>query len=510
MNVKRLPALLAALALAANLTACQQDEKPPQEPPTDPPEQNQPAEPAPSGIYYTALWLPKPTAEIKEALWQADEQGNCTLNLKIFSPFSGGWALTGGDGAEIQQQQQGLSQGENQIAVTIPAGQEEQEFCWVLTPEQGQPETFFLRLPETHQSGVAYCLQDGRFVQPPLEKYMDVRSEMGLDYDLSRMEEISENQLRGLIFDQGTIFPETGMPEDLTPEQLMEQAMDPGLGVRQLHQQGITGQGVSVAIIDMGIPEHHRTDHPEYAGKFKVYQSFTDQEISMHGPAVASLLVGENCGVAPGASLYYMAVDAGAGDAKFFADALNWLIDLNQTLPEGEKIRVVSVSAAPGLTHGPFTKNNELWEQARQRALAEGILVLDVTEKSGIDLSPSYHSQAETNQTPESLTAGFPGEPSSKLYAQKQRLLCVPCSPRTTAGMWANREDSQYTYWGVGGLSWGIPYAAGVLALGWQLRPDLTPEQMLDLLLETAAKNDIGFPCIDPPAFIQAIRQMPS
>ena len=72
--------------------------------------------------------------------------------------------------------------------------------------------------------------------------------------------------------------------------------------------------------------------------------------------------------------------------------------------------------------------------------------------------------------------------------------------------MWVNQGDSQYTYWGVGGLSWGIPYAAGVLALGWQLRPDLMPEQMLDLLLETAAKNDLGFPCIDPPAFIEAVQ----
>lgn len=507
MNLKRLPALLAVLALTVNLTACRQDEKPPQEPPTDPPEQNQPAEPIPSGIYYASLWMPKHRAELKKGVWQADDQGDLTLELTVSSPFAGGWALLTEDNTVIQQQDSGLDQGETQISITIPAQQaENQEFYWKLTPEQGEQEVFSIQLPQSRQAGQVYQLQDGRFVQPPLKKYIEVRSEVGLGYDLSQIEEISEDQLRSLSFDQGTIFPKTGMPENLTPEQLMEQAMDPGLGVRQLHQQGITGQGVSVAIIDQSIPEHHRTDHPEYAGKFEVYQSFTDQEYSMHGPAVASILVGESCGVAPGAKLYYVTANSWDGDAKFYADSLNWLIDLNQTLPEGEKIRVVSVSAAPGFKGGPFTQNNGLWEQARQRALAEGMLVLDVTEQSGIDLAPSYHSQPGTNQTPESLVAGFPGTPQAKLYAQKPRILCVPCSPRTTAGMWVNQGDSQYTYWGVGGLSWGIPYAAGVLALGWQLRPDLTPEQMLDLLLETAAKNDLGFPCINPPAFIEAVR----
>jgi hypothetical protein len=134
------------------------------------------------------------------------------------------------------------------------------------------------------------------------------------------------------------------------------------------------------------------------------------------------------------------------------------------------------------------------------------MLVLDLTSQSGIQLLRGY-GEPETLQDPEKLIAGAPNAkdapPTSGLV---DRPLLVPCSRRTTAGMWSNPEDSQYSYWGVGGLSWGVPYAAGVLALGWQIRPDYAPEQMLNLLIETAAENDLGFPCVDPPAFIAAVQ----
>jgi len=60
----------------------------------------------------------------------------------------------------------------------------------------------------------------------------------------------------------------------------------------------------------------------------------------MHGPAVASLLVGDSIGTAPGAKIYFVAAPSWIADAKYQADALNWIIDKNNTLPEGEKIRL--------------------------------------------------------------------------------------------------------------------------------------------------------------------------
>jgi len=58
-------------------------------------------------------------------------------------------------------------------------------------------------------------------------------------------------------------------------------------------------------------------------------------------------------------------------------------------------------------------------------------------------------------------------------------------------------------------LSWGIPYAAGVLALGWQARPELTGPQMRELLFASAHITPEGAKVINPPALIRMAKTLP-
>ena len=44
------------------------------------------------------------------------------------------------------------------------------------------------------------------------------------------------------------------------------------------------------------------------------------------------------------------------------------------------------------------------------------------------------------------------------------------------------------------------------MALGFQIRPDLSGEQMKTLLFESAWINENGLHFVDPPAFIAAVR----
>ncbi len=69
--------------------------------------------------------------------------------------------------------------------------------------------------------------------------------------------------------------------------------------------------------------------------------------MSMHGPAVASLLVGQRCGTAPGARLYYLATPDPGFDGRNQAEALDWVLEKNKSLPLQERIRVVYVSTSP-------------------------------------------------------------------------------------------------------------------------------------------------------------------
>ncbi|HOV28180.1 MAG TPA: hypothetical protein PK566_17725 [Pseudobacteroides sp.] len=46
----------------------------------------------------------------------------------------------------------------------------------------------------------------------------------------------------------------------------------------------------------------------------------------------------------------------------------------------------------------------------------------------------------------------------------------------------------------------------GVLALGWQVNPELDADTMKNLLSETSWINDKGLHFINPPEFIKAVR----
>jgi len=282
-------------------------------------------------------------------------------------------------------------------------------------------------------------------------------------------------------------------------QEILEKGKNPGLGIRKLHELGFTGKGVNVAIIDQNMV----LDHPEYKGKIIQYKDFgTNQpadESSMHGPAVTSLLVGEEIGTAPGASLYFAAAPSWNADAQYYADALNWLVDENEKLPAGSKIRVVSVSAAPSGQGTPFTKNNAAWDAAFQRASEAGLLVLDCSHEHGLTAACYY----DLND-PDDPTKCIPGWPGMEFEPRPGRLF-IPTSFRTTAEEY-NQGEFFYQYTGRGGLSWSVPYLAGVLALGWQVRPELDSARMLELLFATASLTPDGLKIINPPAFIEAVK----
>ena len=162
----------------------------------------------------------------------------------------------------------------------------------------------------------------------------------------------------------------------------------------------------------------------------------------------------------------------------------------------------MSVSAAPSGEGSPFDKNNDLWEKAVEKAEKEGLLVLDCTMPHGF-IGPCYYD-LEDPENVSRCRAGFPGRPAMGPSERWKRYVFAPCSFRTVAEEYSDGHPSYY-YCGRGGLSWSIPYVAGVLALGWQIKPSLTPVVMKELLLETAYRTKEGHKIIDPVAFVDAV-----
>jgi serine protease AprX len=354
---------------------------------------------------------------------------------------------------------------------------------------------------QMHQKGNSFVSRGHSF--DSVKEFNNVKAFDNVRWgDLSKLDFSNQKGLLPtLTFNKDTIWPQSSkMPADYDPNKLLTDAMNSGLGIRELHKEGITGKGVNVAIIDQPL----FGDHPEYAGKIKDYHDVgCGSAASMHGPAVASLLVGTNCGTAPDARLYYVAAPSWTKDAAYQAQALDWIIEQNEKLPAGEKIRLVSVSGAPSGPNSPFDKNNQMWDEACLRAEAAGILVLDCTSHHGF-IGPCWYDAND----PENVARCNRGYPGMEMGAMPGKIL-VPASPRTTAEEYEKGKFG-YQYCGRGGLSWSIPYAGGVLALGWQIRPELTPAQMRELLFQSAYVDKNQAKIINPKEFIRLVKNFKS
>lgn len=156
-----------------------------------------------------------------------------------------------------------------------------------------------------------------------------------------------------------------------------------------LHEQGITGKGVSIAVIDQVL----YTGHPEYASKLALYEEMhvtPNQTGSMHAAALASLSVGDSCGVAPDAKLYFWGLDNvlswkedGENNLAWeeYARVIDRIIEVNKTLPENDKIRVIAIARGYDFTGDEEEdKRLQVMLDAVERAKRKGYLCLPLPQ----------------------------------------------------------------------------------------------------------------------------------
>jgi subtilisin family serine protease len=86
-------------------------------------------------------------------------------------------------------------------------------------------------------------------------------------------------------FNSKTKFPSTDkMPDGFNPQQVLENGKAPGLNIADLHAMGITGKGITVAIIDQPL----NTEHIEIKNNIVHYESAgypEHREAEFHGTA---------------------------------------------------------------------------------------------------------------------------------------------------------------------------------------------------------------------------------
>ena len=355
---------------------------------------------------------------------------------------------------------------------------------------------------------------------------IDLRSQ-----DLAKID--MSNSLADLMyadFDSKTQWPmHTKLPVGFDPQKIMEIGKDPGLGIRALHDQGITGKGIGIAIIDQPMI----VDHQEYKDHLQLYEEINiqpDTTSQMHGPAVASIAVGKTVGVAPEADLYYIGawtVDW-APDMKnytwnfnYYAQAVHRILEINRGLPEDRKIRVIAMQTNWN-TRADQAGHDEIIAAVNE-GKAAGIFVISSglgqtyelyfhgLGRSPLDDPNRFESYVPGLWWEKDFYAGttlnsYPGNPPKRTL-----LLLVPMDSRTTASP-TGTED--YAFYRQGGWSWSTPYLAGMYALAVQVKSDITPEEFWDTALKTGKTTQLQHEgkeyefgvILDPQALIAALK----
>lgn len=301
-----------------------------------------------------------------------------------------------------------------------------------------------------------------------------------------------------LTFDQNTRWPKSNLlPAGFSPDNWLRTGTNPGLGLKHIHKQGVTGRGISVAVFDKPILHTHK----EFKGKIHYYEVFADESRGLsphfHGISCASILAGKTLGVAPEATVYYFATPNRGKNFHFYSLAVEKLVDINSELPEKKKIRLVSISDGLGRDN-PY---REEWK-----------LAVEKLKQAKIELI--YSSREKFNDfiwggCPPYLDRNIPANYDVAIYFKQKKIalspqrIIAPGDYRTTA---SNMGNSIYIYWGSGGWSWAIPYLAGLAALAWQLNPDLTLADIESFFRETAVNAKDDQLVIWPEGFIKKVK----
>ncbi|SFQ95839.1 S8 family peptidase [Desulfoscipio geothermicus] len=284
----------------------------------------------------------------------------------------------------------------------------------------------------------------------------------------------------------------------------------PTVGASDLWQlpngRGITGDGVSIAVIDTGIYPHE-----DLQGRIKYFKDFVQNKTEPyddngHGTHVAGCAAGDGsrsegqfCGAAPGAGLVGLKVldKYGSGSLSTVIEAVQWCRDNKDEF----NIRVANLSlgsaAAQSYKEDPLCMAvEELWRAGVVVCAAAGND--GPTEKTintpGIDplvITVGASNDFNTVEIRDDEVAEFSSQGPTIDELIKPDLLTpgeniislrVPGSLLDKKNN-SSRYNNYYTV--LSGTSMATPICSGVAALLWEAEPDATPDLVKEKLVST-------------------------
>ena len=246
--------------------------------------------------------------------------------------------------------------------------------------------------------------------------------------------------------------------------------------------KGYTGKGVTIAIIDGKVD----TSVPELAGANVVDKSPCaingSNESASHGTGVASLLVSQDYGIVPDATLLaYQSIDStsyAGKDCPMKAGALPTDLSslVNQAINDGASI--VNFSASSSMRRADLK-----WAIAR--AMSQGVIITASVGNGGADENENHLSR----------WSGVVGVSAIDDNGKFASYSSWGQGVTTTAvgGPFTERNISDGKIGSTQGTSYSAPIVAGTLAQARAKWPNATANQLLQLLVNTAVGHENGW-----------------
>lgn len=297
--------------------------------------------------------------------------------------------------------------------------------------------------------------------------------------------------VQAVVLDQPVPQPKLMLAEDVKDEVEEFTYGARVMRIPEVHRRyGLRGEGIRIGVIDTGVD----ASHPDLEGRILAYRDFTSvhtqpRDESGHGTHVAGTLVGGNSsgvqlGIAPEAKLLVARALAGSSGKKELLEAMQWMLDPDQDPSTADQPEVVSMSWHVGIG------DIEAFYRAIDTFVAAGIApnfsAGNMGPDGGVTRPKKYPSSIAVGAVDDNdLVAEFSsrGPVTYKLQKLKKPEWVAPGVAVLSA-----RPGGGYRY--MNGTSMAAPHSAGVIALLRQANPDLSVDEIRQVLIATA--EDLG------------------
>jgi subtilisin family serine protease len=262
------------------------------------------------------------------------------------------------------------------------------------------------------------------------------------------------------------------------------------IGLEAARELGLDGTGIRIGQLDTGI----NPDLPDLAGKLVAWVEFDwngerinsqphETHASGHGTHVASVIVGDATGIAPGAELIAaLVLPGGYGTLEQVLAGMQWIIDPDGDPETDDGARIVNMSLG-------MRGTSQVLREAIINMIASGVLPVCAIGNSGPGTTYS------PGNVPEALGVGTIDEDDGYLIFSSGGKacwgdLCITKPDITAPGEHILGLDQAGEYQTMSGTSLAAPHVAGAAALLMQYNPQLTISELKSFLLRSS--HDLG------------------